>query len=104
MFLVTRVMTVEKGFVPTLRSNFLQRGLVDDFPGFIRKEIHVNDRSVDYSLVRINFYWQSKNDFIAWERSPAHLAQHKAHAGQPRPTEILSATMETYDVYVASDV
>lgn len=104
MFLVTRVMTVDKGFVVNIQTNFLKHGLVDEFPGFIRKEVHVNERPNDHAIIRVLFYWRSKEDFIAWEKSPAHLAQHKAHAGQPRPIEIRSMVIETYEVYERSSL
>lgn len=102
MFLVMRTLTLKKGFVDSYVDRFNRPGLVNEFPGFVRKEVHVNQQSSEVDIVRVAIYWGSKEDFIAWERSPQHMAQHQAHKGEPKPVEIISSQHEMYTVYESS--
>lgn len=96
MIVVSRVMSFQKGTYSSFVERFLNPSAVNEFPGFVRKEIWVNDKGPDMDIVRVHIYWISKEAHLAWEKSPAHIAQHRAHAGQPRPVEIVETRHETY--------
>ncbi len=96
MYVVSRVMSFQKGTYSSFVERLVQPSAVNEFPGFVRKEIWVNDKGPDIDIVRVHIYWISKDAHLAWEKSPVHIAQHRAHAGQPRPVEIVETRHETY--------
>jgi len=96
MYVISRVMSFQKGTYSSFVERMSQPSAVNEFPGFIRKEIWVNTQGRDVDIVRVHIYWTSKEAHVAWEKSPIHLAQHRAHAGQPRPQEIVDSRHESY--------
>ena len=99
MFLVTRTLTLQKGFADSYVERLSRHGLVNEFPGFVRKEVLVNRVSHEFDVVRVMMYWRSKEDHMAWEKSPQHIAQHKAQHGLPRAPEMIAMVKETFEVY-----
>lgn len=97
MYVVSRVMSFQTGTAAAFLDRLTKPSLVNEFPGFIRKEVWFREQAADYDLVRLNIYWTSKDAHLAWERSPQHIAQHRAQVGQPRPFGLIETRHESYN-------
>lgn len=95
MFIITRVIEVEKGVSESFIQVFHNQKLVEKTIGFIKKEVLINDQNPNFDTLRLSVYFKDKNDFIAWEKSPEHLALHQ-NKSKEKPKGALSFKLEHY--------
>lgn len=96
MFVTLKKFKLEKGFGNKLSEGFLKKGIVENSKGFVKLEVLLNNNYQDYDLIIIKIYWESKEDFINFERSPEHLKSHKEK--KIRPKEIIDVSFEMYEI------
>lgn len=97
MFVTIRKVTIEKGNLDMMVEKFNAPSPVDGVDGLVRRELLINQTRPDTDLLTYLVYWLDKASFMAWERSPVHLALHKAKAQEVKPTYIISVQKEAYE-------
>lgn len=74
-----------------------RRKILSQQEGFVDLKVMKNQSRGDEEILVIAF-WESKEAWKNWEKSPTHLAAHKAAAGKPKPDFILSHEGARFDV------
>ena len=95
MLLQMRTITVKKGFADQVIERFSRSGLVEQQEGFIDKTVYLNKRPKDKETqeVVIIVRWESVEAWKNWEKSPEHIAGHRAKKDAPKPEYILDVNM-----------
>ncbi|KUP08825.1 hypothetical protein Q75_01980 [Bacillus coahuilensis p1.1.43] len=98
MFYQIKRILVKEGHAEGIIKNFTGEGLIEKQPGFIdfkvlEKKVRRGDEEV---LVLVQ--WESEEDWKNWEKSPEHLAGHKARAGQAKPDYVIESAQNVYYV------
>ena len=108
MFVQIRKWTVTEGNAEKVLERFKKKpgqgpSLLEQREGFIGRELLVkNVRRGEEEVVMI-IRWESEEAWKAWEKSPEHIAGHKAkikeHGGKPpKPDYIISMEHGNYTV------
>ncbi len=98
MYVVVRVMKVQKGFSDKITEGFLSKNAMSLSPGFVRSVLMVDKKNPEYDLYRQEIFWLDKKAFFVWEGSPEHIMMHKEKKNQEKPEEIIEFSRETYEV------
>lgn len=69
-------------------------------PGYIDKQVLVKKVRRGDEEVLIMVRWESEEAWKNWEKSPEHIAGHKANAGKPKPDYFVESGQEVYYVKV----
>lgn len=96
MFLISRLLKIEKGKSEQLYSKYLKEGIVDKFDGFIKLDVLLNTKNKEYDRLVVNVYWEDRDAFLRFERSPEHINSHKNQGEKPK--EILEFKFEEYEL------
>lgn len=92
MFVQMRRFVVTEGNADKILDRFTRKpdqgpSLVEQQPGFIGREILVKKvRRGDEEVVMI-IRWESEEAWKNWEKSPEHIAGHKARLKEGKPTQ-----------------
>ena len=57
MYVISRVLTFEKGHEKEIEAFAGKKNIMSSFPGFIRKDVLLDQRDPDKDMVRIMVYW-----------------------------------------------
>lgn len=100
MYVISRVLSFEKGINDTIIDQLHQPSIMRHFKGFIRRDVLLNQKLPDRDLVRIFVYWETKEDYYRFEGSKEHIAMHKdrSHPHHQKPTGLIDMTIETYQL------
>ena len=96
MFVITRVIELEKGFSESFVQRFQNQSLVEKAPGYIKKEILINDQNPNLDVLRLSIYFEERDYFIAWEKSPEHLAMHQSKQNKEKPQGLINFKLEHF--------
>lgn len=100
MFYQLKQLTVKEGTSELVVNRFGGKGLMDKQPGFISKEVLVKKTRRGDEDVIVLIKWESEEAWKNWEKSPEHIAGHraKAKAGNAKPEHILESHQHVYTV------
>jgi heme oxygenase (staphylobilin-producing) len=103
MFYQIRRIVVKEGFSDQVVETFANRGgLMAQRPGYIGKQILVKKVRRGEEEVMVMIQWESEEDWKNWEKSPEHIAGHKAKrgagAGAEKPEYIVETSHDLYYV------
>ena len=98
MFVQMRRMVVTEGNAEQVVARFRKEGIIEKQEGFIDQTVMVKKVSRGDEEVVILTRWESEEHWKQWEKSPEHIAGHKAKLGQPKPEYIVSSDGGRYDV------
>ena len=98
MFVILRSFKVEKGFLDILSSNFLGNDALKNADGFVKMEYLKNDKNSEFDTCIFKIYWENKDAFSNYQKSPAHKDGHKNQKEDGVPKEILDNKIETYEL------
>ncbi|TQR21525.1 antibiotic biosynthesis monooxygenase family protein [Psychrobacillus vulpis] len=101
MFYQIKRMVVKEGFSSTVVERFQGEGLIEKQPGFEQLEVLVKKVRRGEEEVLVVVRWTSEEDWKNWEKSPEHIAGHKANAGKPKPDHIIESSQNVYEVKVS---
>lgn len=101
MFYQIKKMIVKEGTSSIVIDRFRGEGLIEKQPGFIGLEVLLKEVRRGDEEVLIVVHWESKEDWKNWEKSPEHIAGHKANAGKPKPEHIIEVQQSTYETKLA---
>ncbi|MEH7548402.1 MULTISPECIES: antibiotic biosynthesis monooxygenase [Bacillaceae] len=98
MFIQLRKITVAEGNAEKVIKQFSGEGMIEKQEGIIdvtvmEKKVRKGDEEV---IVMIR--WESEEYWKQWEKSEAHIANHKANLGKPKPEFILNTEVGRYEV------
>jgi len=98
MFIQLRKITVAEGNAEKVIKQFSGEGMIEKQEGIIdvtvmEKKVRKGDEEV---IVMIR--WESEEYWKKWEKSEAHIANHKANLGKPKPESILNTEVGKYEV------
>lgn len=104
MFYQVKQLTVKEGTSELVVQRFSGKGLIDQQPGFLSKEVLVKKVRRGEETVLVLIKWQSEQAWKDWEKSPEHIAGHKKKAieGTSKPDYILTGTQDIYYVKSAN--
>ncbi len=78
---------------------FLSKGgLLTQQPGFLGKQVLVKKVRRGEEEVMVMAQWESEEDWKNWEKSPEHIAGHKAKRGAEKPEYIVETSQDLYYV------
>ena len=94
-------MVVKEGSSELVVARFQGEGLIEKQPGFVNMQVLVKKvrRGDEEVLILVN--WKSEEDWKNWEKSPEHIAGHKANAGKPKPDHLIEMNQSVYEVKLA---
>lgn len=96
MYIITRVLKVEKGQKAVLQEKFSQPFRLQTIDGFVKREVLIDEKFPEYDTYRISVYWASREAFYAWEGSDEHKALHKQGKGHGDMPGVIESSKETY--------
>lgn len=104
MYVISRVFSFEKGYHDKIVEKFNQPPVMLHFPGFIRRDVLLDQKDPTKDIVRMFIYWENKEAFYKFEGSPLHIAMHKDknNAHNQKPEGLIDMHREAYEV-IASD-
>ncbi|MEH7081885.1 antibiotic biosynthesis monooxygenase [Neobacillus drentensis] len=98
MFVQLRKMTVKEGNAEQVVKRFSGEGLIEKQEGFIDSTVMVKKVRRGDEEVIVMVRWESEEYWKQWEKSEAHIANHKANLGKPKPEYIVSSEGGLYQV------
>lgn len=102
MFVQIKRMVVTEGHAHKIVERFGAKkdgpSLLEQQPGFIDKQVLVKKVRRGDEEVLIMVRWESEEAWKNWEKSPEHIAGHKANAGKPKPNFIIESGQNVYYV------
>lgn len=102
MFVQMKRFVVAEGNAQKIMDRFGAKkdgpSLMEQQPGFIGKEVLVKKSRRGDEEVIIMVRWESEEAWKGWEKSPEHIAGHKAKIGQPKPDFIIESSNSLYYV------
>ncbi|MDY0074625.1 MAG: antibiotic biosynthesis monooxygenase [Acholeplasmataceae bacterium] len=98
-------MSFKKGHIEHIEAHFKRQPPMLHFPGFIRRDVLLNQQNEDIDIVRMIIYWESKEAYYRFEGSPEHIAMHrdKNNPHHQKPEGLIDVKREAYHV-IASDI
>ena len=105
MYVISRVMSFQKGNDEQIKRVAQKSNIMSTFPGFVRKDVLLDQRDPEKDIVRILVYWENKQAFYKFEGSKEHIEMHKNkdHAHNHKPEGLIEVVREAYQV-IHSDV
>jgi heme oxygenase (staphylobilin-producing) len=98
MFFQIRKIVVKEGFSGEVVELFSKRGgLLEQQAGYIDKQVLVKKTRRGDEEVLVMVRWESEQDWKNWEKSPEHIAGHKAKRGAEKPEYIVESSMDLYE-------
>jgi heme oxygenase (staphylobilin-producing) len=99
MFYQIKKITVKEGFSDQVVERFSkQGGLQEQMPGFIEKQVLVKKVRRGDEEILVMVKWESEEAWKNWEKSPEHIAGHKAKRGNPKPDYVVETSQDLYEV------
>jgi heme oxygenase (staphylobilin-producing) len=98
MFVQMRKMVVTEGNAEKVVERFSGKGLIEQQEGFVDATVMVKKVRRGDEEVVVMIRWESEDHWKQWEKSPAHIAGHKANLGKPKPEYIVSSEGGLYEV------
>ena len=98
MLVQTRTMVVKKGFADKVTERFNGESPMDKMEGLIDRTVMVNSRNREHDEVMVMIRWESKEAWKNWEKSPEHLAGHRAKKDRQPPDYMISTSVSMYEV------
>lgn len=98
MFVLMRKTVVTEGNAEKVVSRFSGEGIIEKQPGFVDLTVMVKQVRKGDEEVVVLIRWESEEAWKNWEKSPEHIAGHKAKLGQEKPDYIISAEGSKYEV------
>jgi heme oxygenase (staphylobilin-producing) len=98
MFVLMRKTVVTEGNADKVVERFSGEGLIEKQPGFVDLTVMVKQVRKGDEEVVVLIRWESEQDWKNWEKSPEHIAGHKAKLGKPKPDYIVSTEGSKYEV------
>lgn len=98
MFVQMRKMVVTEGNAEKVVDRFSGKGLIEEQEGFVDATVMVKKVRRGDEEVVVMIRWESEDHWKQWEKSPAHIAGHKANLGKPKPEYIVSSEGGLYEV------
>jgi heme oxygenase (staphylobilin-producing) len=98
MFVQMRKMVVTEGNSEKVVERFSGKGLIEQQEGFVDATVMVKKVRRGDEEVVVMIRWESEEHWKQWEKSPAHIAGHKANLGKPKPEYIISSEGGLYEV------
>jgi heme oxygenase (staphylobilin-producing) len=97
MFVQMKRIFVKEGYSGQVVERFSKRGgLLEQQPGFIDKQVLAKKVRRGDEEVLVMISWESEEDWKNWEKSPEHIAGHKAKRGTPKPDYIIESSQDLY--------
>ncbi|MFS0780153.1 antibiotic biosynthesis monooxygenase [Bacillus sp. 1P06AnD] len=98
MFVQLRKITVTEGHAEQVVNQFSKEGIIEKQEGFI--DVTVMEKKVlrGNEEVVVMIRWESEEHWKQWEKSDAHIANHKAKRGNAKPEYIVSVEVGKYEV------
>ena len=91
---------VQEGTSQLVLDRHSKEGLIEKQPGFVSvKVLQKKVRRGDEEIMLI-VEWESEQDWKNWEKSPEHIAGHKANAGKPKPEHIIEVSQNVYELKI----
>ncbi|MEH7343324.1 antibiotic biosynthesis monooxygenase [Bacillus sp. JJ1532] len=101
MFYQIKQMVVKEGFSDTVVERFSGEGLIEKQPGFVDLQVLVKNVRRGDEEVLVLVRWETEKDWKNWEKSPEHIAGHRAKAGKSKPDYIIESSQNVYTVAVS---
>lgn len=102
MFIQIKRMVVTEGNADKVIERFGAKkdspSLLEQQPGYIDKQVLVKKVRRGDEEVLIMVRWESEEAWKNWEKSPKHIAGHKANAGKPKPDWVVESGQDVYYV------
>ncbi|WP_042454528.1 antibiotic biosynthesis monooxygenase family protein [Neobacillus dielmonensis] len=97
MFCQIKRFVVKEGYSQQIVERFSNRGgLVEQQPGFIDRDILVKKVRRGDEEVLVMMRWESEEDWKNWEKSPEHIAGHRAKQGNAKPEYVIESSQDVY--------
>ncbi|MGE4320798.1 MAG: antibiotic biosynthesis monooxygenase [Acholeplasmataceae bacterium] len=100
MYIISRMIKVEKGHTQNLIAKFDKVSPVFQSKGFVKREILVDYMQKQFDLVNISTYFENKEAYLQWESSPEHIAMHKDknHFHHQKPEGVIGIDAHFYEL------
>jgi len=98
LFYQIRRLIVKEGTSKLVVDRFKGEGLIEKQPGFVKLEVLVKKVRRGEEEVLVVVAWESEQDWKNWEKSPEHIAGHKANLGKPKPDHIIESNGGLYEL------
>jgi heme oxygenase (staphylobilin-producing) len=98
MFVQMRKIVVTEGNAEQVVKRFGGKGIIEEQEGFVDSTVMVKKVRRGDEEVIIMVRWESEKYWKQWEKSPTHIAGHKAKLGKPKPDYIISSEGGLYEV------
>ena len=89
-------MKVLKGNDEEIINNFKKPSIVENSPGFIKRELMYDKKNSEFDLFRTYLYFENRKSYYIWQGSPEHIAMHKNK--KEKPSYLIEMTKESYDL------
>lgn len=96
MYVIFKVHKVEKGQKVAFQEKFSQPFRLQTVPGFLRREVLIDEKNPLFDTIRIGIYWESREAYYAWESLDEHKAMHKDGKGHGQLPGLIESTKETF--------
>ncbi|WP_462413085.1 antibiotic biosynthesis monooxygenase family protein [Neobacillus sp. Marseille-QA0830] len=97
MFYQIKKFVVKEGFSQQIVERFSKRGgLVEKQPGFIGRDVLVKKSRRGDEEVMVMMRWETEEAWKNWEKSPEHIAGHKAKQGTAKPEYVIESSQDVY--------
>ncbi|MBY0121298.1 antibiotic biosynthesis monooxygenase [Bacillus sp. S/N-304-OC-R1] len=101
MFYQVKRIVVKEGFSDNVVEGFDREGLIEKQPGFVGVQVLVQKVRRGDKEVLVLVSWKSGEDRKNWEKSPEHIAGHKAKTGERKPEYIIESSQNIYNLKVS---
>ncbi|WP_037585753.1 antibiotic biosynthesis monooxygenase [Stenoxybacter acetivorans] len=92
VFIEEKSFLVVSAYADKISERFNRTDFCPD--GLLKKQIWQQDSKQEYITVKAVFFWQSREAYKAWKKSPEHLAAHQNKpAEQPDYIKEVKAAM-----------
>lgn len=98
MFIQIRRISVAEGHAEQVVEQFSKAGIIEQQEGFIDATIMQKKTRKGDEEVVVMIRWESEEHWKQWEKSDAHIANHRAKRNQPKPEYILNTEVGMYEV------
>ncbi|UII55861.1 antibiotic biosynthesis monooxygenase [Cytobacillus spongiae] len=98
MFYQVKRIIVKEGYGEGIIENFTGEGIIEKQHGFINLKVLEKKISRGNEEIMVLIQWESEEDWKNWEKSPEHLAGHKAKAGKVKPAYLVDSSQHVYYV------
>ncbi|MGE8080777.1 antibiotic biosynthesis monooxygenase [Peribacillus loiseleuriae] len=98
MFIQLRKIVVTEGNTDPVVKRFSEAGIIEKQEGFVDVTVMVKKVRRGEQEVIVLVRWESEQHWKQWEKSEAHIANHKANLGKPKPEYIINSEGGLYEV------